>query len=68
EAVRERLRALIENEASSKILSDDKLVDILRVSGVDIARRTVTKYRVAMGIPSSVQRRRAKRMEARAIG
>ncbi|MBL6954732.1 MAG: RNA polymerase factor sigma-54 [Alphaproteobacteria bacterium] len=68
EAVRERLRALIENEASSKVLSDDKLVDILRVSGVDIARRTVTKYRVAMGIPSSVQRRRAKRMEARAIG
>ncbi|NQV58612.1 MAG: RNA polymerase factor sigma-54 [Alphaproteobacteria bacterium] len=68
EAVRERLRTLIENEASSKVLSDDKLVDILRVSGVDIARRTVTKYRVAMGIPSSVQRRRAKRMEARAIG
>lgn len=68
EAVRERLRALIENEASSTILSDDKLVDILRVSGVEIARRTVTKYRVAMGIPSSVQRRRAKRMEARAVG
>ena len=68
EAVRERLRALIENEASSTILSDDKLVDILRVSGVDIARRTVTKYRVAMGIPSSVQRRRARRMETRAIG
>ncbi|MDA1100948.1 MAG: RNA polymerase factor sigma-54 [Proteobacteria bacterium] len=68
EAVRQRLRALIQNEASSTILSDDKLVDILRVSGIDIARRTVTKYRVAMGIPSSVQRRRAKRMEPRAIG
>ena len=68
EAVREQLRDLIENEMPTAIMSDDKLVDVLRRSGVDIARRTVTKYRVAMGIPSSVQRRRAKRMEARAIG
>jgi RNA polymerase sigma-54 factor len=68
EAVRNRLRELINGETVTAVLSDDKLVDILRASGVDIARRTVAKYRDAMGIPSSVQRRRAKRMEARAIG
>jgi RNA polymerase sigma-54 factor len=68
EAVRNRLRELIDGETVTAVLSDDKLVDILRASGVDIARRTVAKYRDAMGIPSSVQRRRAKRMEARAIG
>ena len=66
EAVRDQLRGLIDNESVQSVLSDDKLVDILRVSGVDIARRTVAKYRDALGIPSSVQRRRAKRMEARA--
>jgi RNA polymerase sigma-54 factor len=42
------------------VLSDDTIVDRLRGSGVDIARRTVAKYRDAMRIPSSVQRRRAK--------
>ncbi|MBT3330125.1 MAG: RNA polymerase factor sigma-54 [Rhodospirillaceae bacterium] len=68
EAVRNRLRGLIDKESSAAVLSDDKLVEILRTSGIDIARRTVAKYRDAMGIPSSVQRRRAKRMEARAIG
>jgi RNA polymerase sigma-54 factor len=68
EAVREQMRELIENEAPTAILSDDKLVKILHLLGVDIARRTVTKYRVALGIPSSVQRRRAKRMAARAVG
>jgi RNA polymerase sigma-54 factor len=68
EAVRNRLRGLIDNETESNVLSDDKLVDILRESGVDIARRTVAKYRDGMGIPSSVQRRRVKKMEARAVG
>ena len=68
EAVREQLRGLIERETATTVLSDDKLVDMLRTSGVDIARRTVAKYRDAMGIPSSVQRRRAKRMEVRAVG
>ena len=68
EAVRNRLRELINGETVTAVLSDDKLVDILRASGVDIARRTVAKYRDAMGIPSSVQRRRAKRLEARAVG
>ena len=68
EAVREQLRGLIDKETESNVLSDDKLVDILRGSGVDIARRTVAKYRDGMGIPSSVQRRRTKKMEARAAG
>ena len=45
-----------------KILSDDTLVDLLTAKGFDIARRTVAKYREAMGIGSSVQRRRQKKM------
>lgn len=68
EAVREQLRDLIDKESVHSVLSDDKLVVILRGAGVDIARRTVAKYRDALGIPSSVQRRRVKRMEARAVG
>jgi len=46
------------------ILSDDMIVDRLKAEGIDIARRTVAKYREAMRIPSSVQRRRQKRLEA----
>ena len=64
EAVRHRIRELIEAEQPGKILSDDKIVQLLRDSGVDIARRTVAKYREAMGIPSSVQRRRLKAVPA----
>jgi len=60
EAVRFRIRKLIDDEAAAAILSDDTIVKILRDSGVDIARRTVAKYREAMRIPSSVQRRREK--------
>ncbi|HVY19266.1 MAG TPA: RNA polymerase factor sigma-54 [Bauldia sp.] len=60
EAVRFRIRKLIDDEPASSILSDDTIVKILRESGVDIARRTVAKYREAMRIPSSVQRRREK--------
>jgi RNA polymerase sigma-54 factor len=60
EAVRHRIKALIEAESASAILSDDTLVDKLKDSGIDIARRTVAKYREAMHIPSSVQRRREK--------
>jgi len=51
---------LIDGEDLKSILSDDRIVKILREQGVDIARRTVAKYREAMNIPSSVQRRRAK--------
>jgi RNA polymerase sigma-54 factor len=40
------------------VLSDDRIVEILNETGVDIARRTVAKYREAMRIPSSVERRR----------
>ncbi len=64
EAVRDRIRELIEGERPIDVLSDDAIVDILRRGGVDIARRTVAKYREGMNIPSSVQRRREKRAMA----
>ncbi len=60
EAVRHRIKELIDREPPKKILSDDKIVAFLRADGIDIARRTVAKYREAMRIPSSVQRRRDK--------
>ena len=60
EAVRHRIRQLIDAENVSDVLSDDTIVDKLRGAGIDIARRTVAKYREAMRIPSSVQRRREK--------
>jgi RNA polymerase sigma-54 factor len=59
EAVRHRIRDLIDNE-SADVLSDDKIVELLKQAGIDIARRTVAKYREAMRIPSSVERRRLK--------
>ncbi|TNE32715.1 MAG: RNA polymerase sigma-54 factor, partial [Alphaproteobacteria bacterium] len=62
ESVKARIRTLVDEEDPKKILSDDKLVKLLKGAGVDIARRTVAKYREAMGIPSSVQRRRIKNM------
>jgi RNA polymerase sigma-54 factor len=45
-------------EGRGRSLSDDQIVTMLNTEGIDIARRTVAKYREAMGIPSSVQRRR----------
>jgi RNA polymerase sigma-54 factor len=60
EAVKSHLKALIAAEDPERILSDDQLVDMLRAKGFDIARRTVAKYREAIGIGSSVQRRRQK--------
>jgi RNA polymerase sigma-54 factor len=60
EAVRDRIKHLIEAESTSGVLSDDTIVERLREAGIDIARRTVAKYREAMRIPSSVQRRRDK--------
>lgn len=59
EAVRHQIKSLIDTEQAAKPLSDDRIVEILRESGVDIARRTVAKYREALHIPSSVLRRRA---------
>ena len=61
EAVRERIRRLIEAEDAGNVLSDDALVAALREDGIEVARRTVAKYREAMNIPSSVQRRREKK-------
>jgi RNA polymerase sigma-54 factor len=60
EAVRFRIRHLIDREAAVRTLSDERIVELLQADGVDIARRTVAKYRDAMRIPSSVQRRRDK--------
>ncbi|MEO3997720.1 RNA polymerase factor sigma-54 [Mesorhizobium sp. CAU 1732] len=68
ESVRDRIRELIDLEKPVDVLSDDAIVDILKSSGVDIARRTVAKYREGMSIPSSVQRRREKRALASAHG
>jgi RNA polymerase sigma-54 factor len=63
EAVRDRIRELISEEGEN-VLSDDTIVDRLKASGIDIARRTVAKYRENLGIPSSVQRRREARVQA----
>ncbi len=60
EAVRHHIKQLIDAEDPGAILSDDTIVERLREAGIDIARRTVAKYREAMRIPSSVQRRRDK--------
>ena len=59
EAVRQHIRELIDAETKDSVLSDDKIVEILQVEGIEIARRTVAKYRETLNIPSSVQRRRA---------
>jgi len=61
EAVRHRIKALVNDETAQTVLSDDKIVECLRDSGIEIARRTVAKYRESMKIPSSVQRRREKK-------
>jgi RNA polymerase sigma-54 factor len=66
EAVRHRIRLLIAQESSDAVLSDDDIVDTLKKGGIELARRTVAKYREAMNIPSSVQRRREKRALAKA--
>jgi RNA polymerase sigma-54 factor len=66
EAVKSHIKALIMAESGRAILSDDQLVDLLRAKGFDIARRTVAKYREAMGIGSSVQRRRQKALGSHA--
>ena len=68
EAVRHRLKTLIDGEEPQRTLSDDKLVAAMRTEGIDIARRTVAKYRETMGIPSSAHRRRRKLAAAGGIG
>jgi len=64
EAVRHRIKQMIDAESATAILSDDSIVEKLRDAGIDIARRTVAKYREALRIPSSVQRRRDKQAAA----
>jgi RNA polymerase sigma-54 factor len=62
EAVRHRIRQLIDAEIMSDVLSDDTIADMLKKEqGIDVARRTVAKYREGMNIPSSVIRRRQKK-------
>ncbi len=62
ESVRFRIRQMIEREPAGEILSDDAIVEKLKSANIDIARRTVAKYRESMRIPSSVERRRLKAM------
>ena len=64
EAVKAAIRQLIEAEDAGAVLSDDALVDLLKDKGFDLARRTVAKYREAIGLGSSVQRRRQKTLAA----
>lgn len=61
ESVKARIKTLIEEEDPGAVLSDDKLVELLKAEGIDLARRTVAKYREAMAIPSTVLRRKQKR-------
>ncbi len=63
EAIKARIKALIDSEDAKKVLSDQALVDVLKAEGFDLARRTVAKYREAIGIGSSAQRRRAKKLQ-----
>jgi len=67
EAVRHRIKQMIEAEGARGVLSDDKIVEKLKSDGIDIARRTVAKYREALRIPSSVQRRREKKITEHAV-
>lgn len=65
EAVRQAIRDLVAAETAENVLSDDDIVKVLKERGIEIARRTIAKYREAMHIPSSVSRRREKRAIAR---
>ncbi|OYW42855.1 MAG: RNA polymerase sigma-54 factor [Rhodobacterales bacterium 12-64-8] len=58
ESVRHRIKEMIDQESRDAVLSDDQIVERLRAHGIDIARRTVAKYRESLRIPSSVERRR----------
>ncbi len=62
ESVKHKLKQLVDDEKPGAILSDDKIVELMKKEGIDIARRTVAKYRDALNIPSSVERRRQKKL------
>lgn len=68
EAVKASIRQLIDAEDPKAVLSDDTLVDLLKAKGFDLARRTVAKYREAIGLGSSVQRRRQKALGQKTSG
>ena len=61
-AIEARIRALIDAETAQNILSDQQLAEMLQKEGFDLARRTVAKYREAIGLGSSAERRRAKKL------
>ena len=65
ESVRQRIKEMIAGEGPKNILSDDTIVENLKREGIEIARRTVAKYRESLNIPSSIQRRRIARSETR---
>ena len=67
EAVRFRIKQMIDHEAPDAILSDDAIVARLKAVNIDIARRTVAKYRDSLRIPSSVDRRRIKQAAAASL-
>ena len=64
QAVKSKIKQIIDGEDARKPFSDQKIVELLKAHNIDIARRTVAKYREALRIPSSVQRRREKQMAA----
>lgn len=61
ESIKARIKSMVDAEKPDDILSDDAIVDALQKEGIDIARRTIAKYRDVLNIPSSVQRRKQKR-------
>jgi RNA polymerase sigma-54 factor len=61
-AIKARIKALIDAETVKNILSDQQLAEMLQKEGFDLARRTVAKYREAIGLGSSAERRRAKKL------
>jgi len=65
ESVRMRIKTLVDGEDGRAVLSDDRLAELLRQEGIEIARRTIAKYRESLRIPSSAQRRRAKALQLR---
>lgn len=62
-SLKHQIKKLIEDETPENILSDDKIVELMAQKGIKIARRTVNKYREAMGIPTSAERKRLKRSQ-----
>jgi RNA polymerase sigma-54 factor len=66
EAVRQRIRQMIDDESPAEVLSDDVIVERLRQADIVVARRTVAKYRDSLRIPSSVERRKMKMAPMRA--